>query len=168
MFSDRTLLLFEQFLYTSKGPSSEENTCYKLWKSITQFQKTPTRKHDSLSIHIHRTFISVNSKFHLPEELCDFLDQGPENFSDADKLRPKSTTFMKLKKLTEEFLDPAIKEFLHEVGEFPDDSEQQQVNRKVFPVHNGQCWNYGYEACLDRVDWTRTSLIIVVANYVLV
>ena len=130
VFHNRTLFLFEQFLFTSKGPSSGENACYKMWKAITQFQKTLPKKHDSLAVHIYKTFISVDSKFHLPGELCEFLDKSPEQFSDSDKLRPKSTTFVQLKILTEEFLVPAINEFLstrERLNKF-----EQQENRKVY------------------------------------
>lgn len=132
LFSDRTLFQFEQFLYTCRGPSSEENACYKLWKAVTQFQKTVPRKHDSLAIHIHKTFISLNSKYNLPDDLFDFLDQDPEQFSDVEKLRPKSTALMKLKKLAEEYLGPAIKDFLQKEGKLPDDTVRQKVIKKVF------------------------------------
>ena len=136
----RTLFQFEQFLYSCKGACSEENTCYKLWKSITQYKKTLPRKRDPLAISIFKTFLYANSKYQIPDDISDLLDDFPEQFSNGDQLRPKSSMLLKIQKIAEEFLYLSIKEFLQKEGKVPqDEMPVQSIARKV---RNGFC-NHG-------------------------
>jgi len=131
-FYNRTLFQFEQFLYTSRGSCSEDNTCYKLWKVIAQFRKTLPKKRDALAVSILKIFLSSNSKYSVPDEISDLMDEFPEEFRSGDHPRPKSSMLLKIQKMAEDYLDPAIKEFLHKEGKVPqDEMAVQPVTKKV-------------------------------------
>ena len=102
-------LQFEQFVFTTRGPFSEENTLLKLWKAINRYKKTiQTEKRDSLAISIHKAFISDQSRSSvvLPKDLMDCLDP------DIPHDRPKTAALKKLQSFAEASLQPLIDFFL--------------------------------------------------------
>ena len=109
MYFDRTFFQFEQFVFTSRGPLSEEYRFLNLWKTITRYKKTvPTEKRDMLAISIHKAFISDQSRssLPLPKELLEFFDP------DIPHDRPSTAALNLLQKFAEEDLKPLMNFFL--------------------------------------------------------
>lgn len=110
----RTFLQFEQFIYFSRGPLSEENAYLKLWKAIKRHNKTAEKeRRDSLAISIHKNFISDRSKYclMLPEGLLDTLDQS------VPYIMLNTSALKMLEQIAEEKLDPLVEQFLTSMGE---------------------------------------------------
>lgn len=106
----RTLLSFEQYLYTECGPLSMENISYQLWKSVLKYSKTTQLKRkDALAVQIHRTFVYEHSSrcIALPEGLKEQLKPREEI------QRPATPTLLALKELAGEILDIAVKKFMY-------------------------------------------------------
>lgn len=109
MFFKRKFFQFEQFVFTSRGPLSEDNRLLNLWKAITRFKKTvQTERRDALAISIHKAFISDQSKnsLLLPEELLEYFDP------DIPHDRPSTASLKLLQKFTADSLKPLIDFFL--------------------------------------------------------
>ena len=114
VYTSRTFFKFEHFIYTIKGPQSEENALLKLWKAITRYKKTlETEKKDSLAVAIHKTFIFDQSKLSIsvPDEMLRLMD--PDSHCD----RPSSAALKELYKLASgENMTTLIMEFLQTEG----------------------------------------------------
>lgn len=105
---------FEHFVFTMKGPQSEENALLKLWKAINRYTKTlPTEQRDSLAVAIHKTFIFEQSKFSvpIPDEMLEVLDP------DIPYDRPSTPALKKLQQVAEQNIKFLLEEFLQIEGE---------------------------------------------------
>ena len=123
----RTLLRFEQYLFTRIGPFSEENILFKLWKAIARYNKTLKKEErNALAVLIHKTFMSKQSKFCvcLPDELLDSLE--PSGFHVT---RPDTPALKSLQRYAEKSLKSAIEHFiLHEGGQ---EGSQPSINMEI-------------------------------------
>ena len=60
------------------------------------------------------------------------MDEFPDEFRSGDQLCPKSSMLLKIQKIAEEYLNPAIKKFLHKEGKVAlDEVPVQPVSKKV-------------------------------------
>lgn len=120
---------FEHFIFTRKGPQSEENALLKLWKAINRYNKTlPTEQRDSLAVAIHKTFIFERSKFSIPipDELLKVLDP------DIPYDRPSTPALKKLQHVAELNMKFLLEEFLQiEGGSLPVTEERKYNSKKV-------------------------------------
>jgi hypothetical protein len=101
---------FEHYVFTTKGPQSEENALLKLWKAITRYKKTVlTEQRDLLAVAIHKTFIFEKSKLSItiPAELLEVLDV------DIPYDRPSTPALKTLQQIAEEELKCVLEEYLN-------------------------------------------------------
>lgn len=106
---NRSFFQFEQFVFTSRGPLSDEYKFLNLWKTITRYKKTTLQeKRDMLAISIHKAFIADQSRSSLPlsKELLEWFDP------DIPHDRPNTAALNLLQKFAEDNLKPLINYFL--------------------------------------------------------
>lgn len=105
---------FEHFVFTLKGPHSEENALLKLWKAINRYNKTQAKEQrNSLAIAIHKTFVFEQSKLSvpIPTDMLERLDP------DIPYDRPSTPVLKKLQLLAEQDIKSVLEEFLRTEGE---------------------------------------------------
>ncbi len=99
------------------------------------------RKRDQLAAGIFKAFLSPHSKYQIPDDISDLLEEFPDELNNGEQLRPTSSLLEKVKMMAEDFLVPAIKEFLQKEGKVPQDEIPiKPVSRKVTLIYNiGLC-----------------------------
>ncbi len=115
LFLHRTLLCFEQYIFTECGPKSQPNINYQLWKLLrTLEQTTEHKKRDSLAVHIYQNFLYLGAKrfLHLPDSLLGEIDNKVE------MARPSSSTLKELSEFSSTSLQSTIKKFITKSQDF--------------------------------------------------
>lgn len=105
----RTLLCFEQYLFTGCGPKSQPNINYQLWKMLKNLDRTTElKRRDSLAIQIYQNFLYLGAKrfLHLPDSLLGEIENK------AEVARPSSPTLKALTEFSSLCLKDTVKKFI--------------------------------------------------------
>lgn len=125
----RTLLCFEQYLFTECGPKSQVNINYQLWKLLKTFdQTTEPKRRDSLAVHIYQNFLYLGAKrfLHLPDSLLGKIDNK------AEMARPSSPTLDALTDFSSLYLQATVKKFITK----SQDSSSNKSLDSLPPLHS--------------------------------